>query len=261
MGSFTWKNVQFFSNDQTLTSMVNLGTDPVDVVISNELPSEKPIIAIGPRFSMGQFNKITIEDSVEKISPQAFHGAEVKEVVWPSFCPVIPLNCFERSTLEVISNIANVKSIENRAFCNSRLKEMAWPAKCRHIPLGCFNGTPLGSISGIEQVTKIEPYAFCFCGINEFVWPSGCQVIPYGCFSFSRLQKITNLDNVISIISCSFNECVDLEFVDLSGAICDIGDEAFSGVRPESVLLPYYSHDTDRLFNHMFGWIGLLTLA
>lgn len=236
-------NIEFEISDRgTLLHVTNHNDCPADVYIPRRVTAVGlKIRCLSDDLLRGVFNKVVFDNSFHIIMRNTFRFANVNEVVWPSSCEIIPRRCFEGSCLKKISNIENVTNIYDRAFCDSSLEEINWPKACETIPAWCFDNTPLKTITGINDVKYIGDSAFSFCNIEEFVWPSKCPEIPQSCFAHSRLRNLVNIDNIEHISSHAFYNCLCLNSLDLSSLIsCKIEEEAFRGVSPERVVLPYY---------------------
>lgn len=262
-------NVVFkVDNAGVLCDMTNIRDDTkrVSVTIPDAISGVK-VKALGKEFCTGLFETVIISPGIETVYEEAFKGAFIHSVSWPSTCPKIPASCFENSQLKQIVGIGDVTNIGSAAFFGTRIKEFKWPEKCTTIPALCFSESRLQTLSGTENVKKIGNHAFSCSwlenissienvekvGIGAFLktniqklkWTPKCKYIPVDCFFKSEIVSITNLQNVEAIGTRAFFEASKIKELDLSNlTISSIGDNAFAGVDPEKVRLPYYADNS-----------------
>lgn len=188
----------------TLFKMLNKENNDSEVHIPHILPNGKKITCIA-RFAIeGEYNRIIIDDRINKICEEAFRNSQVSEVVWPISCKVIEKSCFEDSSISKIYNIEYVKSVGESAFASSKISSIRWPLRCNAIPNNCFHKSALKEISNIAHVVDIGSGAFANSQIESIDYPEKCSVIPSQCFfGCSRIQSI-NLDHIKSIGHAAF---------------------------------------------------------
>lgn len=239
---FVYNNVEFYAEDGVILGMHNHSNSTVDISIPKEFPQGYILENIPPYFADGSFGKIILDDDILSVSSYAFSGSLIEEVVWSKGCREIPSNCFDHSRIREITNIDNVEEIGEYAFSCSGLEKMVWPDNCSTISKGCFINSEIKDIQNIEHVTDIGFGAFAHSKIESLLWPSRCHKIPKFCFSNSNLEEISNIEHVGLIRGLAFNMCKKLRHIDLSNAICIIECNAFNGVDPDKIELPYYSN-------------------
>lgn len=174
--------------------------------------------------------KLILPPGVFIVNEKALKYVNVKTVVWPASCPVIPNECFEGSSIEEIQGIENVTNIRISAFERCyHLKKLKWPEKVKSVPSRCFlNCVELVSVEGLENVTEIESYAFYACTkLPTFNWPENCKTIPVACFMGCRNLKDVNIHSSINAIFREAFKETQVKGLDLSQSIsCDIQDES-----------------------------------
>lgn len=243
MNIVTIDEVDFCVNDGVLISMEYFGSIPKSVNIPKILPGGIEIGAIGPRFCQGLFNAISVADSIEDVRCFAFASSNVHTIYWPTMCKRIPSNCFSYSTAKYIHGISDVCDVSSNAFAYSSFGCIHWPRAVTVIPFNCFYNCSASRIEDLELVTFVGEQAFGDSNIKELRWPLWCDTIPERCFKFGTFGTIQGLEYVSNIKSEAFSEVSSSTPIDFSGAIlCDVADDAFSGVDPDLVVIsPYYS--------------------
>ena len=96
----------------------------VDVVIPKVFPDGFVVKSISSYSCVGNFRKVTISDEICDIRCGAFGDAKIEEICWSAGCTTIPDQCFERSTLRKITNVANISEIGEYAFSQTNLEEI-----------------------------------------------------------------------------------------------------------------------------------------
>lgn len=209
-GTIKYNDVKFVISemDKAIVSITNKGKRK-DIYIPSVFPSGETVHTLNANAFKGEFGKVTISDGISRICSCAFSEAKVEEVIWSSSCKEIPYHCFIMSRIQKISNIENVTVIEQGAFAHSSIRSFDWPANCCVVPPNCFFCCSLlKHISGLNNVNEIKQHAF------------------------SGIGNISGVDAI-----------------DLSMAhILFIGQEAFYGISPEKVILPYYFNDEKSIF-------------
>lgn len=147
----------------------------------------------------------------------------------------------------------DIQWIAPSAFSWSAVEEVVWPKGCRVIPEKCFTASHVKKVSNIGSVMLIGKRAFSNCEIIEIDWPENCRVIPEGCFEGSCINKVNNVECVTKIENWAFARAKRLEMLDLSASLMlDIQAYAFSDVKQESVIFPYYMSE-DNVKSDLFG--------
>lgn len=217
----------FSDNDNTY----NIDTIGPSVFAPNYLLSLKAGISL-----------LKIDDNITKIVASAFRHTNIKEVIWPKLCPIIPDNCFAESTLEKIHNIDNIIRVENMAFIKTSLQEFNWPETCISVPDSCFSFCyNLKSINIPDTVETIGKQAFWECkSIFSFSVPKNCCKISESCFSScTSLESIVFNSSHIEIEDKAFLG-TPLKSVDVSGMMYfDAPDSVFP--TECKVKLPFYN--------------------
>lgn len=147
--------------------------------------------------------------AVKTIGKEAFCESNIKEIIWPNSCTVIPEKCFSAcKNFSTIKNLNAVSFIKSGAFERSSIEEIDMRT---------------------SKICFVEKYAFSFCDFLKTVtWSSQCTVIPENCFTHSSLSAIHNIKNVEIIEEGAFRY-TKIKEIDLSKTeINFIGKEAFS---------------------------------
>lgn len=191
----------------------------------------------------GDFNRDAVIAGVAEIPSVLPDGTQIKKISYQ----------FIKGVFKKIVISDDIQRIDPCAFSWSAVEEVVWPKGCRVIPEKCFTASHVKKVSNIESVMHIGKSAFSNCEIIEVDWPENCNVIPEGCFEGSCINKVNNVERVAKIEKWAFARAKMLEMLDLSAALMiDIQAYAFSGVKRESVVFPYYmSEDSIKL--DLFG--------
>jgi hypothetical protein len=204
-------------------------------------------------------------DSCIMIEEDTFMNCyNLKKVVWPAKCTVIPRSCFFGcSHLTILIGVVKVERIWDNAFCMSgiesivlpdnctqigktcfesctHLKTVAWSEKCLNIPDECFLFCDkLEHIKGLKNVVSVGYSAFEGTAFKEFEWPELCSEIPNSCFNGAENLEFIKLPSDIARVGNKAFKGTKLKSVDLSDNISvEIGKNAFPD--DTEVLLPFY---------------------
>lgn len=155
-----------------------------------------------------KISKLILPKHIVYVGKDFFRQIDVKSVVWPDDCTFIVENTFEKTSIEELSNIDNVKIIGRGAFKDcTNLKEFTFPENVSQIPDGCFYGClHLQKISVKGKICFIGEEAFCTCRrLNSLEFLNDINKIPKRCFfGCESLKKVVIPDNITFIDSEAF---------------------------------------------------------
>lgn len=122
MISFRYDNILYgFDDYHHLMSIKNTSLRRRDIVIPKVFPNGQRVDAIATQAQfIGKFNRLHIDDAISCVWESAFECADVREVVWPKSCEVIPEKCFAWSKVRIVTNVNNVCKIERSAFLGAK---------------------------------------------------------------------------------------------------------------------------------------------
>lgn len=66
--------------------------------------------------------QVEIPNSVTSIGEKAFRHSNIKEIIWPDNCPVVPERCFEQAKIERFVSGKSLQIINDYAFNLSQIK-------------------------------------------------------------------------------------------------------------------------------------------
>lgn len=66
--------------------------------------------------------QVEIPNSVTSIGAKAFRHSNIKEIIWPDNCPIVPERCFEQAKIERFVSGRSLQIINDYAFNQSQIK-------------------------------------------------------------------------------------------------------------------------------------------
>lgn len=177
-------------------------------------------------------NETPDSEKITVVGPSVFHGEkECHRLVLPS----------------------SVSTVSSQAFIRASIGEVVWPSNCCCIPYKCFYESQIQYINNIDHVREVGDLAFAYSQIMNICWPSFSNKIPYKCFFSSHLEEVHNIDHVESVELAAFAYAPFIKKLDFSNALsCIFSSQAFNGIDPHKVTLPYYSSFNEETILNIF---------
>lgn len=174
--------------------------------------------------------------NVRYIGAYAFQDCSSLETVIMPEADVIGAGAFEfcRSLRSV--DFGNITEIRDGAFAFCGMLDIpAMPRSLTDVGAGAFSHTAVRR-ADLHWLKDIPPHLFSCCTSLSFADVSGAKVIGEGAFEECRALSYVRFGDAEKIEAKAFYKCDSLEPASLPDTLLEIGDDAFSAVRPGTVV-------------------------
>ena len=199
------------------------------------MPEEATAVADGAFAKNKNLKHIDLRN-VRHIGAFAFQECTGLENVIMSNVAVIEEGAFEfcRSLQSV--TFGDVTDIGEEAFSFCGMLDIPEiPRSLKYIGAGAFSHTAIKR-ADIHWLEEIPPHLFSYCASLTYADISGAESIGDGAFEGCRTLSFVSFGDVLRIGAKAFQKCDDLELSCLPDTLEEIGDDAFTCIRPDTVI-------------------------
>ncbi|MBQ6438801.1 MAG: leucine-rich repeat protein [Mogibacterium sp.] len=199
------------------------------------MPGDVTVIAEGA-FAKNKILKHIDLTNVSHIGAFAFQECTNLETVIMSNAAVIEKGAFEfcRSLRSV--TFGAVTDIEESAFSFCAMLSIPEiPRSLTNVGAGAFSHTAIQR-ADLHWLEEIPPHLLSYCTSLAYADISGAESIGEGSFEGCRTLSYIRFGDVAKIGSKAFHKCDSLELACLPETLEEIGDDAFTCMRPGTVI-------------------------
>ncbi len=188
----------------------------------------------------------TFSNAITSIGQRCFNNnAGIRCVIIPNGVTGILANCFDSSTVRIVSLPKTITSISASAFTYAtQLSGIVVPYGCTSIGNSCFTQNRGSKYIALpNSITSMGTVVFQSCtGIKEYNYPSQLTSVTTQVFQYnSSLQKVILSNNLTKISNNAFSSCIMLKKITIPSSVTSIGNSAFSAC---NVLFDVYVEAT-----------------
>ena len=173
---------------------------------------------------------VTIPDSVQIISFNAFQNTQLTDVTIPNSVTTIGNSAFYNTQLANITIPDSVTTIGNSAFERTQLTNVTIGNSVTTIGNSAFFGTQLTNVTIGNSVTTIGNYAFANTPLTNVTIPDSVQSISFRAFNNTQLTYVT-IPADTTIRENTFDDNVIINRVDINAAELSTDD-------PNHLIIP-----------------------
>lgn len=174
--------------------------------------------------------------NVREIGAFAFQDCTNLETVVMGNTSVIGKGAFEfcRSLSSV--TFGSVTEIGEAAFSFCAMLDVpVMPRSLKKIGAAAFSHTSIKNVD-LDWLDRIPPYVFSCCTSLGYADISGAEEIGDGAFAECRSMSHVRFGDVERIGAKAFHKCDSLEIASLPDSLQEIGDDAFTNMRPGTII-------------------------